>query len=155
MIKSLAKNSKNLTLKTKIINTLMISGKKTTGEKILLKFAKTLQKSTKKNFKNLVQLAIINATPAFKTNEQVVKKGKRKAIRSTFIFITSDSKRIMTSLKFIKNAVVKNKSSNHFYERFTDEILSASTLKSQSIDKKNELQRQVLLNKRYLSKFRW
>ena len=97
MIKSLAKNSKNLSLKTKIINTLMISGKKTTGEKILLKFAKTLQKSTKKNFKNLVQLAIINATPAFKTNEQVVKKGKREAIRSTLILITSASLRVITA----------------------------------------------------------
>lgn len=155
MIKSLTKNSKNLSLKTKIINTLMISGRKNTGEKILLKFAKRLQKSTKKNFKNLVQLAIINSTPAFKTNEQVVKKGKRKAVRSTFSFITSDSLRVMTSLKFIKTAVTKNKSSAHFYERFADEILAASTLKSQSIDRKNELQKQVLLNKRYLSKFRW
>lgn len=155
MIKSLVKNNKNLSLKAKMINTLMISGRKTTGEKILLKFAKKLQKSTKKNFKNLVQLAIINATPAFKTNEQIVKKGKRKAVRNTFSFIASDSLRVMTSLKFIKNAVVKNKSSVHFYERFTDEILAASTLKSQSIDRKNELQKQVLLNKRYLSKFRW
>ena len=51
MIKSLAKNSKNLSLKTKIINTLMISGKKTTGEKILLKFAKTLQKCPRKTYR--------------------------------------------------------------------------------------------------------
>lgn len=155
MIKSLAKNNKNLSLKTKIVNTLMISGRKTTGEKILLKFAKKLQKSTKKNFKSLIQLAIVNATPAFKTNEQVVKKGKRKAVRSTFSFITSDSSRVMTSLKFIKNAVMKNKGSAHFYERLTDEILATSTLRSQSVDRKNELQKQVLLNKRYLSKFRW
>nr|YP_009485523.1 ribosomal protein S7 [Nitzschia alba]AVR57587.1 ribosomal protein S7 [Nitzschia alba] len=133
----------------------MISGKKNTGEKILLKFAKRLQKSSDKNFKNLVQLAIINSTPTFKLNEQIVKKGKRKAIRSTPSFIVSDSLRIITSLKFIKNVVAKNKSSNEFYRSFVDEILASASSKSQSVDKKNELQKQILINKRYLSKFRW
>ncbi len=71
MIK-LSQTGKSFNLKTKIINTLMISGKKNTGEKILLKFAKRLQKSSKKNFKSLVQLAIINSTPTFKLNEQIV-----------------------------------------------------------------------------------
>lgn len=154
MIKSL-KTSKSFNLKTKIINTLMISGKKNTGEKILLKFAKRLQKSSDKNFKNLVQLAIINSTPTFKLNEQIVKKGKRKAVRSTPSFIVNDSLRIITALKSIKNVVGKNKSSTQFYERFVDEILASASLKSQSVDKKNELQKQILINKRYLSKFRW
>jgi ribosomal protein S7 len=154
MSKSLKKD-KNLNLKTKIINTLMVSGRKKTGEKILLKFAKRLQKSTDKNFKNLVQLAIINSTPAFKLNEQVVKKGKRKAVRISPSFIMKDSLRVMTSLKFIKNATTKNKSSISFYETFVKEILASSILKSQSVDKKNELQKQILINKRYLSKFRW
>ena len=76
MIKSL-KSNKTFDLKTKIVNTLMISGKKKTGEKVLLKFAKLLQKSTNKNFKSLVQLAIVNSTPTFKLNEQILKKGKR------------------------------------------------------------------------------
>lgn len=154
MSKSLKKD-KNLNLKTKIINTLMVRGGKKTGEKILLKFAKRLQKSTDKKFKTLIQLAIINSTPAFKLNEQVVKKGKRKAVRISPSFIMKDSLRVMTSLKFIKNAATKNKSSINFYEAFVKEILASSTLKSQSVDKKNELQKQILINKRYLSKFRW
>lgn len=154
MIKSL-KGNKTFDLKSKIINTLMISGKKKTGEKILLKFAKLLQKSSNKNFKNLVQLAIINSTPTFKLNEQVVKKGKRKSVRSTPSFITSDSLRIMASLKFIVNAVSKNKTSTHFYENLVNEVLASSAVKSQAVDKKNELQKQILINKRYLSKFRW
>ena len=133
----------------------MISGKKNTGEKILLKFAKKLQKSTNKHFKRLVQLAIINSTPTFKLNEQVVKKGKRKTIRSTPSFIPTDFLRIMASLKLIKQAVIKGKNSNYFYESLANEILSASVLKGQSVDKKTELQKLILVNKRYLSKFRW
>lgn len=154
MIKSL-KGNKAFSLKVKIVNTLMVSGNKKTGEKILLKFAKLLQKSSNKNFKNLVQLAIINSTPTFKLSEQVVKKGKRKSVRSTPSFITSDSLRIMASLKLIINAVGKNKTSSYFYENLMNEVLLSSELKSQSVDKKNELQKQILINKRYLSKFRW
>lgn len=155
MSKSVIKSSKNPSLKTKIINTLMISGKKFTGEKILLKSAKKLQKSTGKSFKSLVHLAVINTTPAFKVNEQIVKRGKRKTIRSTFSFITADSLRVMASLKFIRSAVNKSKGTVHFYERFTSEILSAAALKGSSVDKKNTVQEQALLNKRYLFKFRW
>lgn len=154
MIK-LLKKKKTFNLRTKMINTLMLRGKKNTSEKILLQFAKRVQKSSTKNFKTLVQLAIINSTPTFKLNEQIVKKGKRKTIRSTPSFITSDSLRVMTSLKFIKSTVLKNKKSTKFYESFAYEMLAATSLKSQVVDKKNELQKQVLLNKRYLSKFRW
>ena len=154
MTKSL-KKIKNSKLRSKIINTLMISGKKKTGEKILLKFVKLAQKSTNKNFKRLFQLALVNSTPTFKINEQVVKKGKRKATRNIPAFITSDSLRITTALKSIKNVVSKNRNSTSFYESLVKEILAAASLKSQIIDKKNELQKQVLINKRYLSKFRW
>ena len=154
MIKSLKKNKK-FDLKSKIVSTLMIHGKKNTSEKILLKFGKRLQKSTNKNFKGLLQLALINSTPTFKINEQVIKKGKRKAIKSTPSFIASESLRITTSLKSIKQVVSKSKGSMFFYETFAKEVLSTSALKSQVVDKKNELQKQVLINKRYLSKFRW
>ena len=126
-----------------------------TGEKILLKSAKRLQKSSNKNFKHLLQLGIINSTPTFKLNEQIVKKGKRKAVRITPSFIVNDSLRIMTSLKFIKMSVSKNKKPVQFYESLSDEILASGILKSQAVDKKNDLQKQILLNKRYLSKFRW
>lgn len=154
MIKSI-KRGKAFDLKTKVINTLMLEGKKKTGEKILLKFAKRLQKSSDKKFKHLFQLAIINSTPTFKLNEQIVKKGKRKAVRITPSFIANDSLRIMTSLKFIKTTVSKNKKSVQFYESLSEEILASAVLKSQAVDKKNDLQKQILINKRYLSKFRW
>lgn len=154
MIK-LLKKAKMFTLETKIVNTLMLSGKKSTGEKILLKFSKKLQKLNNKHFKKLVQIAIINSTSTFKLNEQIVKKGKRKAVRHIPSFTTTDSLRIMISLKLIKRSATKNKNSNQFYESFVNEILMASSLKGQSVDKKTELQKQILANKRYLANFRW
>jgi ribosomal protein S7 len=154
MIKSLKKN-KTSYLRNKVVNTLMKSGKKKTGEKILLKFVKSLQKSTDKNSKVLLQLAIINSTSTFKLNEQSIKKGKRKAKKNIPAFIISDSLRITTALKLIVKVSAKNKNSNSFYQSLMAEILSSSASKGQSIDQKNELQKQILINKRYLSKFRW
>jgi small subunit ribosomal protein S7 len=154
MIRSL-KSAKMFTLQTKIVNTLMLSGKKSTGEKILLKFSKKLQKLNNKHFRKLVQLAIINSTSTFKLNEQIVKKGKRKAVRHIPSFITTDSLRIMISLKLIKRSATKNKNSSQFYESLANEILMASSLKGQSVEKKAELQNQILANKRYLANFRW
>merc|ERR1712127_1007248 len=126
-----------------------------TGEKILLKFLKSLQKSTDKNCKVLLQSAIINSTSTFKLNEQSIKKGKRKAKKNIPSFIISDSLRIITALKLIKKVSAKNKSSNYFYQSLVDEILASSALKGQSVDQKNDVQKQILVNKRYLSKFRW
>lgn len=154
MIKS-NKNMKIFNLKAKIINVLMLSGKKSTGEKILLKSAKKLQKLTNKHFKTLIQMAIINSTSTFKLNEQIVKKGKRKSVRSVPSFVATDQFRVMLSLKLIKNASVKGKGSNEFYESLANEILQASSLKGQSINTKTDLQKQILANKRYLAKFYW
>ena len=149
------KSTKKISLKTKIVNSFMIHGEKKTSEKILLKALKALQKSTNKNSKDLLQRFIINSTSTFKLNEQVVKKGKRKVTKITPSFILNDSLRISTSLKSIKKVIKKSKQSNSFYSRLSEEILSSSQLKGQVVEKKNELQKQILLNKRYLSKFRW
>lgn len=149
------KKSNTIILKNQIVNILMKNGKKATGEKILLKFSKSLQKSTKKNFQNILQLAVINCTPAFKLNEQTMKKGKRKSKEIIPSFIIKDSLRIMTALKFIKTVSQKNKSSGSFYRSLSGEILDASFFKGQSTEQKTKLLNQILLNKRYLAKFRW
>ena len=147
------KNTTNF--KNKIVNVFMKNGKKHTGEKVLLKSSKLIQKSSRKNFKNLVQLAIINTTSTFKLNEQIMKKGKRKSKKITPSFIIQDSLRVMTALKFIKNIVQKKKNSMSSYKNLSNEIVASSLLKSQSIEQKTKLQTQILLNKRYLSKFKW
>jgi len=154
MIKS-NKNIKICNLKTKIINVLMVSGKKSTGEKILLKSVKKLQKVSAKHFKTLIQMAIINSTSTFKLNEQIVKKGKRKTVRNIPSFVATDQFRIMLSLKSIKDVALKSKGSNEFYESLSNEILMASSLRGQSINVKTDLQKQILANKRYLAKFPW
>ena len=150
-------NKKNLrlSLKQKLVNTLMNKGNKKTGEKILVKSLKLLQKSTTKKYISLIQLAIVNATPVFKVNQQLLKKGKRKSKKDIPTFITSDSLRTMLSLKFIKNASMKKQTSTSFYKKLTQEILAACDSKSKSVEQKNELQKQTFVNKRYLAKFRW
>ena len=152
-MKSRKKNA--IIFKNKIVNVFMKNGKKHTSEKILLKSSKLIQKSSKKNFKSLAQLAVVNTTSAFKLNEQVMKKGKRKSKKVTPSFIIKDSLRVMTALKFIKNTVQKKKNSVNSYKNLSNEILASSVLKSQSIEQKTKLQTQILLNKRYLSKFKW
>jgi ribosomal protein S7 len=153
----MTKSKKNnlIVLKNQIVNSFMKDGKKHTGEKILLKFSKSLQKSTQKNFQSLVQLAIINLSPVFKLNEQTMKKGKRKSKKIIPSFIVKDSLRVMTAVKSIKNVVQKDKSSNSFYKKLNKEVLGTSSMSSLSVEQKTKLQNQVLLNKRYLAKFRW
>lgn len=153
MIKS--KKNNKLSLKNQIVNVFMKNGKKHTGEKILLNISKSLQKSTNKNFKNLIQLAIINSTPAFKLKEQTMKKGKRKSKKIIPSFIVKDSLRVMSALKFLKNIALKGRASNSFYKSFGKEILDSSSLKGQSAEQKSKVMNQILLNKRYLAKFRW
>jgi ribosomal protein S7 len=149
------KKNNLIVLKNQIVNSLMKNGKKHTGEKILLKFSKSLQKSTQKNFRSLLQLSIINLSPAFKLNEQTMKKGKRKSKKIIPSFIVKDSLRIMTAIKSIKDVAQKDKSSISFYKKLSKETLGSSTTSSFSIEQKINQQNQVLLNKRYLAKFRW
>lgn len=149
------KKNNTLTLKNQIVNSFMQNGKKHTGEKILLKLSKTLYKSTSKNLQSLVHLALVNLVPVFKLSEQTMKKGKRKSKKIIPSFITKDSLRVMTTLKLIRNTARKNRSSGNFYKSLSKEVLDASTLKGKSLEQKIKLQNQVLLNRRYLAKFKW
>ena len=149
------KKNSLIVVKNQIVNNFMKNGKKYTGEKILLKLSKSLQKSTQKNFQTIIQLAIINITPAFKLNEQITKMGKRKSKEMVLSFIVKDSLRIMNALKSIKNVVQKDKSSSSFSKKLSREVLAASALKGLSVEQKTKLQNQILLNKRYLAQFRW
>lgn len=148
-------NNKKLFLKNKTINIFMKSGKKKTVEKILLKFAKTFQKSNNKKFTTLFQSAIINTTPVFSVNTQVIKKGKRKATKNVPSFLSNNSVRVINSIHFFKESVVKEKKNGHFYKMLAKEVLNSSSTNSTSIVKKADVQNQVLLNKRYWSNFKW
>jgi ribosomal protein S7 len=143
-------------LKNQLVNTLLNRGNKKTGEKIFLKSLKLLQKKTNKNHKDLFQLAIINSTPTFKINLQTSKKGKRKTQKELPTFINNDKNRTNLSIKFIVESSLKKNFSHGFYRRLTQEILANThDDKSNAIEHKNALQKQILLKKRYLHKFRW
>lgn len=146
------KKNYKIILKERIINSLMQNGQKETCEKILLKIIKHTQRSNSRNFKNLLQLAIVNLTPTFKLNKQSKKRGKRKSLTYTPYFIPSNSLRINFALKLLKSTSKKNKLS---FERLAEEIFLSSSIKSQSVEQKTELQKQVLSQKRYFYKFRW
>ena len=84
-----------------------------------------------------------------------MKKGKRKSKKITPSFIVKDSLRILTALKSIQASAKKNKNSMNFHKSLVKEVLASASLKSQSIEQKAKLQNQILLNKRYLSRFKW
>ena len=68
---------KNIEIKNKLINHLIVKGKKNKSETIALKSFKTLQIDSKKSSKRLFQLALISNTPIFKINTITQKKQKK------------------------------------------------------------------------------
>ena len=145
----------NINLKQKIINSMMKNGEKKTIEKILKKSLKLIQKYDKKNHLNILKHSIINSTPIFKINVQSKKRGKRKVKKEIPTFINKNILRIVASFNFLSENALKNKDLNCFYQKITKEIIDSSLQKSRSIEQKNEIQKQVLLQKRYLLNFRW
>lgn len=141
-------------IKNKLINHIMVNGEKKTSEKILLKSLKELQKNSSKQSKNLVKLAIINSTPIFKLHKIINKKKKKIYIREIPAFIPKTSYRNSLSIKFILVSA-KNKKINNFYTKFKQEILLTAQSKGTSIELKNDLQKQVLLKKRFFTFYRW
>jgi len=150
------KENEKFILKNKIINSLMSHGQKVTCEKILIKTLKNLQKLNNKNYKNILQLFIESLTPVFKFNKQSKKRGKKKNIVYTPYLIPNNALRISFALKLLKLTLLKNKK-GEFTTNLTQEILTAVLFNgnSSSSEKKNEVQKQVLAQKRYFYKFRW
>ena len=141
-------------IKNKIINNLLINGKKNTGEKILLKTLKELQKSSNKKSKELIKFAIIFATPTFKLHIMSQKKRKKKKIREIPSFISKKNARISLAIKFILKTI-KKKNSNKLYNKLKKEVLLTTQLKGDVIQIKNDLQKHILLKKHYFSYFKW
>jgi ribosomal protein S7 len=140
-------------IKNKLINNLLTDGKKNTGERIVLKSLKELQKYSNKQSKKLIQLSIISALPTFKVHKISNKKNKKKKIKEIPSFIHNKNARISLAIKFILNSVEKEKC--NFFTKFKQEIILNSQLKSSSIDLKNELQKQALIKKHYLINYKW
>lgn len=141
-------------LKQKILNQLMVKGNKKTCEKILLKSFKLFQKTSNKNHKNLILLAIINSTPVLKMNKQT-KKAKKTTIKEIPVLIINKTNRISLAIKYTLQTIKANKSGMSFNSKLAKEILLSSKNKSNSIELKNEQQKNILIKKRYLMSYKW
>jgi ribosomal protein S7 len=146
---------KKLEIKQKLINQIMKNGEKKTSEKVLLQSFKTLQRNCVKETQEILKLSIIYSTPIFKLHKIKNKKLKKKNRKTKEIpsFITNNQYRISSAIKLILK-VVKKKPKN-FFINFNKEILLNSQQKGDAIQIKNELQKQVLINKRYFNFYRW
>jgi ribosomal protein S7 len=145
---------RKIEIKTKIINHQLIRGEKKTSENSLLKSFKELQKHSNKNSTKLVQLAIMYSLPIFKLHRITQKKKRRKQVREIPAFILNEKARISLAIKFII-ASVKKKATESFYVKLKQEILLNSQNKGGAVDVKSELQKQVLLKKRFFRYYRW
>lgn len=143
-------------IKNKIITNIMSNGSKKTSESILFKSFKKLQKNSKKQSKKVFQLAIVNATPIFKLHKIENKKQRKKnrKVREIPAFISNLTSRTSIAIKFILSSI-EQKKIKKFYQQLNQEVLTTAQVKGNAIEKKNTLQKQVLLKKHFFKYFRW
>lgn len=141
-------------IKTKLINHLMLNGKKETGEKNLLKSIKELQKNSNKRSNGIVQLALIHSTPVFKLH-RIKNKNRKKNNKFREIpgFIKNKEARTSRAIKFI--LLNTKKKGESFVKKFNKEIFKNAQIKGISIETKNELQKSVLTKKHFFLYYRW
>ena len=147
---------KNIEIKDKLINHLVVNGKKSKSEKILSQSVKALQANSKKSSKKLVQLALVFNTPIFKLNTIVQTKRKKNKQKSRIIpaFICSKASRISFAIRFIIETTRKNKHKSLF-EKLTEELLLSAQNKSNAIELKKETQKHARLNRHLFKYYRW
>lgn len=143
-------------IKNKFINHIMKNGGKKTSENILFKSLKKLQKNSKKQLKEIIQLSIINSTPIFKLHRIENKKQKKKnrKIREIPAFMSKSASRTSVAIKFILTSI-KKKESKKFYKKLNQEIMLTAESKGNAIELKNNLQQQVVLKKHLFNYYRW
>lgn len=141
-------------IKTKLVNHLMVNGKKETGEKNLLKSVKELQKSSNKKSSRVFQLAMLYSTPIFKLHKIRNKKRKKaNKFREIPGFIKNKQARTSLAIKFI--LLNTKKKGEHFFKKFNKEILLNATNQGLSIEIKNELQKNILTKRHFFKYYRW
>ena len=143
---------KKIYIKHKIFNHLMVNGKKETTEKHFLKSFKQLQKSLNKNVVNITKIGIINSKPIVSINNIKTKK-KKKNIKEYSIVLEFE-KRLSLAIKF-SLSITKNKDINlPLYNILKQELVYNSQNNSNATKKKENLQKNSLLNKKY-AYYRW
>lgn len=147
------KKKQNIEIKNKLINHLLVKGKKNKSETIILKSFKALQINSKKSSKKLFQLTLISNTPIFKINTITQKKRKKQKAKIIPAFISNKRSRISFAIRLILKATKKN--NNSLFRELTNEILISSQNKSHSLQTKKESQKQVFSNRHLFKYYRW
>jgi ribosomal protein S7 len=144
---------RNINIKNKIINHLTLNGNKQTSEKKFNQNLKELNKTSTKLIKELIKLALIKVIPIFKLHIIKKKKKKKKIIKEIPTFISNTNRRTSLAIKFIILSFKEKKRKNN--NLLSYEILNILQNNSETINKKNTLQKQVIKHKRYFSFYRW
>jgi len=140
-------------LKKKIVNYIMNRGNKCSSERLLKNSLKNLTKNNKKNFKNIVNLALNYSLPTFQLQTSKVRIKKIKLIKFKPFFILNNKQRVSFSIKFIIQSSYNKK--NIFFKSLETELVSTSKLSSESVTTKNQSQEKVIIFQNILTFYRW
>jgi len=137
---------KQINLKDKMYNHLMVSGNKLTCEKKILNNFKILQKNNKKNHTEIIKLAIVNSSPIIQLRQ--IKKKKRKSLKE-FPYVLKQKNRISLGIKSIVKKTNKTTDKDLFQE-----IVLFAKKKSELLKTKETKHKLALTKKKYIF-FRW
>lgn len=137
---------KQINLKIKMFNLLMVDGKKQTREKEIFKTFKNLQKTNEKNHNEILKQAIVNLTPT--TQIRQIRKKKRKSIKE-FPYILNKRNRLSLGLKFMLQTSTRSSD-----RALSSELILLAGKKSEKIRVK-ESNHVLALNEKKYSFFRW
>nr|QDA21759.1 ribosomal protein S7 [Proschkinia sp. SZCZR1824] len=140
-------------IKLKMINHLILNGKKETGEKEFCKNFKNLQKKSRKCSNKIFQLALISSTSVFRLHKISLKKRKKKKVQEIPGFLRNQNNRISLALKFLLQ--VTKHGAYSLSKNLSTEILLLSKSKSGNLSIKTEKQKAVLTKKHLFRYYRW
>ena len=125
------------------------------SEKILLKSFKELQKTSTKQPKKLLELALIFSAPIFKLQKTINKKSKKKNIKIIPTIVNIKRHRVFLAIKFLFN-IIKKQSSKHFFLYLKEILINVLSNKKEEIfEQKIAMQKQALLKKHFLFYFKY
>lgn len=146
---SINKNQK-INFKKKILNHLILQGKKSKCEVFFLKTVKLIQKSCTKDSQLVIKSSIVNSLSIIYIKKLVKKKGKQKFIQE-IPFVLSKNKRISLSIKYVVAVFIKSRSATIPKLLQIEFILNSKTRKKKI---KDTVEQEFLTKKKY-AKFRW
>lgn len=140
-------------IQAKLINHITLNGRKETGEKNLVKGFKKLQKNYKKKTHEIFQLAIIYSISIFKIHKVKNKKNKTNEFKEIPGFIKNNKTRTSLAIKTL--LLHTNTQNEAFAKKLTKEILITSKNKGNNVEKKNEVQKNILNQKHFFRYYKW